>query len=50
MNNMTCGTGVELPFLIRPENTARYEDGEVLILALPMTGYVSKEKGNNKQQ
>lgn len=32
MSNMTCGTGVELPFLIRPENTARYEDGEVLIL------------------
>ena len=29
---MTHGTTVELPFLIRPENTARYEDGEVLIL------------------
>lgn len=29
---MAYGTRVELPFLIRPENTARYEDGEVLIL------------------
>ena len=29
---MTRGMTVELPFLIRPENTARYEDGEVLIL------------------
>ncbi len=29
---MTCGTRAELPFLIRPENTACYENGEVLIL------------------
>jgi methylthioribose-1-phosphate isomerase len=29
---MACAKKVELPFLIRPENTARYEDGEVLIL------------------
>ena len=29
---MTYEAKVKLPFLIRPENTARYEDGEVLIL------------------
>jgi len=29
---LTYEAKVKLPFLIRPENTARYEDGEVLIL------------------
>lgn len=32
MTNLTYEAKVKLPFLIRPENTARYEDGEVLIL------------------
>jgi methylthioribose-1-phosphate isomerase len=32
VTNLTYEAKVKLPFLIRPENTARYEDGEVLIL------------------
>jgi len=32
VTSVAYGTKEDLPFLIRPENTARYEDGEVLIL------------------